>query len=304
MITTYVSNIQKFCVYDGPGIRTVVFFMGCPLRCRWCQNPENFKGIPQVMFYAGKCAGCMRCAQQCKKHAVSLGKEGIVCLDRKLCEACGACVPYCLSQAREICGALKSVDEVFSEVMKDAVFYKNSGGGITLSGGECTMHPEFVCELLKRVKEEHVHTAIETCGYCEERVIREIAEYTDLFLYDFKMVTPELHEKWTGRDNVRIKENLRCLLDMGKEVVIRIPLIEGVNDGDEFVKMVGYLKQYPQIKDIHILPFHQLGSSKYSLSGQKYEMDEWKECSAEAAETCKEVAALAGFKVNVGGWNL
>lgn len=304
MSKVYISNIQKFCVYDGPGIRTVVFFMGCPLRCRWCQNPENFYNAPKVMYDESKCSRCGICIEKCSNHAISMGEAGEILLDRRLCNACGECTLFCQQQAREVCGKELSVEEVFEEVMKDEVFFQNTGGGITLSGGECTMFPEYALELLKKAKARGIHTAVETCGFCEPEALSAIEKDVDLFLYDIKLITSSLHKKWTGQENEKIKLNLEHLIHNKRAVVIRIPLIAGVNDGEEFQKILDYLKNFPTIKDIHILPFHQLGSSKYRLSGQEYEMEDWKECSEEVVEKCRQKAEDEGFKVNVGGWNL
>lgn len=304
MSRVYISNIQKFCVYDGPGIRTVVFFMGCPLQCKWCQNPENLTAMPKLMFNKAECLGCGRCMEKCQKHAISRNDSGKILFNATLCDACGRCTKVCLQQAREICGEAKTVEEVFEEVMKDEVFFKNTGGGITLSGGECTLFPEYTFELLSKVKRHGVHTAIETCGYCELEALERIEKEVDLFLYDFKLVTAALHKKWTGQDNQIIKRNLEHLIMNGRNVVIRIPLIEGVNDKVEFLKILDYLKEFPAVTDIHILPFHQLGAQKYGLSGKEYEMNSWKECSQITVEECRKSAKNAGFKVNVGGWNL
>ncbi|WP_346908211.1 glycyl-radical enzyme activating protein [Faecalicatena orotica] len=299
-----ISNIQKFCVYDGPGIRTVVFFMGCPLRCKWCQNPENFYHDPVVMFDELKCTGCGICIERCRNHAISRGTSGGILLDRRLCTSCGECVLHCRQQAREVCGKIMSLEEVYEEVMKDEVFFRNTGGGITLSGGECTLFPEYVSVLLSKVKMRGIHTAVETCGFCELEALEEIEPYVDLFLYDIKLITPDLHKKWTGQDNDKIRANLEHLLGNGREVVIRIPLVAGVNDGDEFREILDYLKGLREIRNIHILPFHQLGSSKYRLSGQDYEMEEWGECPVKIVDQCALMAENEGFKVNVGGWNL
>lgn len=300
----YISNIQKFCVYDGPGIRTVVFFMGCPLRCKWCQNPENFCHDPVVMFDESRCTGCGGCIERCPSRAISRGAAGNILLNRGLCTSCGECARYCRQQAREVCGRIMTPDAVYEEVMKDEVFFRNTGGGITLSGGECTLFPEYVSALLGRVKERGIHTAVETCGFCEPEALEKIEAYADLFLYDIKLITPDLHRRWTGQDNRKIKRNLEHLVRNGRDVVIRIPLIAGVNDGEEFRKILDYLKGLREIREIHILPFHQLGASKYRLSGQDYEMWEWKECSEKIAEQCTLMAENEGFKVNVGGWNL
>jgi len=299
-----ISNIQKFCTYDGPGIRSVVFFMGCPLRCKWCQNPENFIGKTLLMFDYSKCTSCGACMVHCKHQVNTLDEKGHLLFDRSRCKACGECIEDCYYEARSLCGSEIAVEEVYSEVMKDEVFFRNTGGGITLSGGECTLFPDFVSELLNKFNKAGIHTAIETSGFCSKQSIEKIVDNVDLFLFDFKLFTSDLHEKWTGKPNDMIKRNLEYLAAEGKQIVIRIPLIAGINDGEEFEKIIHYLKKIPQLKEIHIMPFHQIGASKYGLSGTPYDMAEWKECTQEQASKCQKIAENSGFLVNIGGWDL
>lgn len=301
--TAYISNIQKFCVHDGPGIRSIVFFMGCPLRCRWCQNPENFISKPVVMFEKNKCIGCGGCISACANNCNVLSEHGEIVVNRIKCIGCGECTKHCYIEARNLCGEVKTTEEIFKEVMKDEVFYRDSGGGVTLSGGEVTLYSNFASELLHRIKDTGISTAVETCGYCSKQAIAKIAEYTDLFLYDFKIYTQELHKYWTGVNNDKIKENLLYLIEMGKRVIVRIPLIPGVNDGEEFERIIIFLKSLHGIKEIHILPFHQIGSSKYALIDEPYEMKDVSECHTSIAKTCAQIAESHGFKVNIGGWD-
>lgn len=299
---TYVANIQKFCVHDGPGIRTVAFLMGCPLRCKWCQNPENLNAHPVVMFDAGKCVGCADCVKACVHGCNSLAEEGIR-IQRQLCISCGACAEACLTEARSLCGEEKTVEELYHEIMKDEVFFRNSGGGVTLSGGEPALHPKFVSELFNKFKLAGIHTAIETSGSVPNENMRRIAGETELFLYDYKIDTRELHIRWTKRDNDVIKENLEYLVRNNKRIIIRIPLIPGVNDGEEFEKIIRYLSRFPMLRQIHLLPFHQVGSSKYALTGTSYEMEHVDECLSENAAACALIARERGFDVNIGGWD-
>lgn len=302
----YISNIQKFCVHDGHGIRTVVFFMGCPLRCKWCQNPENFIGKQVLMVDPSKCIDCRACYNICENtfNEVSINGDISINVDRMNCKGCGKCSKVCLTGARVLCGKKMTVEEVYSEVIKDEAFFKESGGGITLSGGEVTLHHDFARELLGKIKKRGISTAVETCGYCSRKVIEEIALNTDLFLYDIKLITSDKHKKWTGVDNRKILDNFEHLLNMGKDVIVRIPLIPKVNDGDEFKKIVEYLRQYHnKIISVHILPFHQIGSSKYKLIGKCYDMKDVEECPWEIAEICKKILGKEGFKVNIGGWD-
>lgn len=300
-MSTYISNIQKFCVDDGPGIWTVVFFMGCPLRCKWCQNPENFEQSSRLMVDSSKCSSCGACLI-CPNGANKL-IDGKMVFDREKCDSCGKCIDVCRNNVREIAGKIMTEDEVYAEVVKDKVFFDNTNGGITLSGGECTTQPDFAVSLLKRFQNEKVHTAIETSGFCSNSTILRFAECVDLFLYDIKAVSSDIHLKWTGISNDIIKENLECLVRLDKKIIIRIPLIPGVNTGKELEKIAQYLLQLEKIKEIHILPFHQLGSSRYALSGVDYELDKMEECSIIDAETAKTELEKYGFKVNVGGWD-
>lgn len=301
----YVANIQKFCVHDGPGIRTVVFFMGCPLRCRWCQNPENLHAKPVIMYDRDKCAACGECLEACPQTEDP--KEGEIPsleIPRDQCISCGNCSDTCLTQAKSICGKQMTAEEIYKEVMKDEAFFRSSGGGVTLSGGEPLLYSEFVADLLSRFQKAGICTTVETCGYVPKKSMEIVADTVDLFLYDFKIYTSEIHQKWTGRDNDLIKENLDYLMERNQRLIIRIPLIPGVNDGEEFRAMIQYLRKYKNLHQIHILPFHQIGSNKYALTDRDYEMSEFKECTLENAQLCADVADEYGFEVNIGGWDV
>ena len=243
-----VFNIQRFCVNDGPGIRTTVFLKGCPLSCVWCQNPESQRFEPEILFYKDKCTGCGRC-------------KCVTAADRDF---------VCFNGAKEICGKTVSANEVTAEVLKDKPFYKNSGGGVTLSGGEPLAQYDFSLELLKKAKENGIHTAIETCGYAEKSKILEIAKYVDLFLFDCKETDPELHKKYTGVDNKIILENLKALSDAGSKIILRCPIIPGFNDRAEHFKGISETaEKFIGIEHIEIEPFHPLGESKYSALGRE-----------------------------------
>lgn len=303
MTTACVSNIQKFCVHDGPGIRSVVFLMGCPLRCKWCQNPENFAAKPVLMFNQSRCIGCGECLRHCSQGCGVEVYDGALAVDRAACTGCGDCVEHCYVEAKTLCGQKMTTEEVYQAVMKDEMFYRETGGGITISGGEATMYPDFCSELLQELQQAGIHTAVETCGYCSEDSLRTIAAHTDLFLYDLKAATPETHVYWTGVDCERIHNNLRMLVQNGSRVILRIPLIPGVNDGDEFHRIMQLATSMNTIPEMHILPFHQVGSSKYEQVGADYDMVEVPECPQSLAEQHKEIALSYGFEVNIGGWD-
>ena len=243
-----VFNIQRFCVNDGPGIRTTVFLKGCPLSCVWCHNPESQRFEPEILFYKDKCTGCGRC-------------KCVTAADRDF---------VCFNGAKEICGKTVSANEVTAEVLKDKPFYKNSGGGVTLSGGEPLAQYDFSLELLKKAKENGIHTAIETCGYAEKPKILEIAKYVDLFLFDCKETDPDLHKEYTGVDNKIILDNLKALSDAGSKIILRCPIIPGFNDRAEHFKGISETaEKFIGIEHIEIEPFHPLGESKYSALGRE-----------------------------------
>lgn len=301
MLTANITNIQHFNVHDGPGFRTVVFFQGCMLRCKWCQNPETLSRKPVVMFNPQLCIGCGACIQACPNQAVSL-TEGRFCTDFGRCTVCGSCEQECYPMARTVSSKEKTVDEVYEEVMKDTLVYQKSGGGITVSGGEPLLHIDFNTELLKRVKEAGISTAVETAGYVKQEHIERIAPYVDTFLFDFKLSDNEKHKFWVGADNTLIKENLNYICRRHRNVVIRIPLIPTVNDTEEeFTNMMGFVKNLEKINSVHILPFHNFGSNKYSMLEYQYELQDFTEENEGRIQACRLIAEQHGFRVNVGG---
>lgn len=291
-----VFNIQKFSVNDGPGIRTTVFLKGCPLSCIWCHNPESKKAFPELMYSADKCVMCGKCANVCPKN-VHLFKNNVHIVKRENCIACGKCEEECLYEALEIAGKEKSVEEVIDEVMKDKVFYETSNGGITLSGGEPLLQYDFSLEILKRAKQEGLHTAMETCGYTSEEKIREIASYVDLFLFDYKITDAELHKKYTGVSNERIIRNLRLLNDIGKQIVLRCPIIPGINDTDEhFSGIANMANELDCVSEINIEPYHPLGKSKAEKLDVEYELSDLKFTEEEQTQSWIKAVSQKTFK--------
>ncbi|MBR2188372.1 MAG: glycyl-radical enzyme activating protein [Eubacterium sp.] len=302
METAIVANIQKCCVHDGPGLRTVIFLKGCPLRCAWCQNPENLTASPSLLYNRESCLSCGACLEHCERGAGVLTAQGLV-FDRTKCRTCTACADSCLTGAKSVCGKQMTVQEVYNYAMQDEMFYRTSGGGVTLSGGEPTIHAAFCRELFDRLHESGVHTALETCGYCRQEVMQRLAESTDLFLFDFKLYSEKAHIQWTGKSNQIIRQNLEQLTADGRRVIVRIPLVPGVNDGEEFLAMMRYLSGLRGLKQIHIMPFHQVGSSKYGLAGKAYQMTGKAECTAEYAQAHALISEQYGFDTNIGGWD-
>ena len=258
MLTADIFDIQRNSFVDGPGIRTTVFFKGCNLRCKWCHNPESQSSEKQLMIYKDRCIGCGKCRRVCPHRL-------------EACDLCGRCALYCPTDARKICGRKYTVDEVFAEVIKDKAFYANSGGGVTLSGGECMLQLPFLCELLARCKAVGIHTAVDTAGSVPWDSFAKILPLTDLFLYDIKAFSPHLHRAGTGASNRLILENCKKL--SGKaQIVIRIPVIGGYNDSvEEIQQIAAFLKQIKTDK-VELLPYHAMGERKYAALGKKAEV--------------------------------
>lgn len=253
-----IFEIQKNSLVDGPGIRTTVFFKGCNLKCKWCHNPESQKKEPQMLIFKDKCTDC----GICKK----------ICESKENCTLCGKCVPLCVNNARKICGKLYNEDEVFKEIMSYDVFYEASGGGVTFSGGECMLQIDFLTGLLKRCKQNNIHTAIDTAGNVSWDKFEKVLPYTDLFLYDIKCITKELHILGTGVSNKLILDNLEKLSYLSKsDIIIRIPVVGGFNDTEEeFYKIKDFIKNL-RIQKTELLKYHSMGEYKYRALSEEFE---------------------------------
>lgn len=301
MQKAYVSDIQHFNVHDGPGIRTDVFYQGCALNCKWCQNPETIFTNPVVMYNPEECAKCGACIAECPNKAIQF-EQGNLVTDSQKCTACGACEKVCYFNARKLSSHTMTVEEVFQEVMKDEVVYRKSGGGITISGGEPLLQIDFNIELLKRIKQAGISTAVETAGFFPTQNLERIAPYVDTFLFDFKLNDEMKHKQWIGKSNKRIKENLIRACEIHDNVVVRIPLIPTVNDSnEEFSNMMQFVSKLHKINSVHILPFHNFGAGKYQLIGKTYEVEHLNEENSQRVQACAKIAKNFGFRVNVGG---
>lgn len=263
-----IFDIERNSFVDGPGIRSTVFFKGCNLRCKWCHNPESQLPKKQMMFYKDKCNGCGKCAKVCKNHL-------------EKCDFCGRCELFCPQDARKVCGKEYTVDEVFSEVIKDKAFYDNSGGGVTFSGGECMLQIDFLLETLKKFKENGIHTAVDTAGNVPWQSFQKIIPYTDLFLYDVKCFSEQLHIEGTGVSNKLLLENLKRLSDcFSGDIIIRIPVIGGYNDNDAEIKKISDFLKTVRYKSVELLPYHKMGEHKYNaldITCEKYTVPTEKE---------------------------
>lgn len=272
-----IFNIQKFSVRDGDGIRTTIFFKGCPLRCLWCHNPESQLYKKELVFRREKCTSCGRCVAACPKHGNVLDPAGPeLRFDRTDCDICGNCEDVCLGSAREVCGKNYSIDELVKKAARDKLFYEQSGGGVTLSGGEVMVQDmDYIEELCRRLHEQGIRIFIDTSGHCPYENFKRILPYTDTFLYDIKAMDPELHKKFIGVDNALILENLKRLSDDGAGIYIRIPVVGGVNANDVFFdSLIDFLKQnHIHVREISLLPYHDFGKGKYANLGRVYEED-------------------------------
>ncbi len=296
-----IFDLKKYAIHDGPGIRTTVFFKGCPLRCAWCHNPEGQLAKPEIMVKASRCLpGCGACLKSCEPKAISR-RKGVVEINRFECNGCGRCVDVCPSQAVELAGRRVNAAEVIDQVFQDRIFHESSGGGVTFSGGEPLMQPDFLEALLEECRRREAHTAIDTCGYVAPGVMARFAGRADLFLFDFKVMDEERHKRWTGVSNRVILDNLRTLSRSRSKIVIRIPLVAGVNDDlDNIRRTAEFVRSLGTIGQFSLLPYHGMARDKYHRLDRGRDHADF---AAPAAEIQAETRALlesCGFRVSLG----
>ena len=255
-MTNMIFDIQRASTVDGPGFRTTVFFKGCNLRCAWCHNPESQEFGKQLLFYSDRCKGCGICKEICPNKLQS-------------CDLCGRCAYYCSSEARVMCGEVKSASEIMNVIIADRDFYANDGG-VTFSGGECMLQPKLLLELLRDCKAQRVHTAVDTAGCVPFSVFESIIEYTDLFLFDIKMMDPVKHRRYTGVSNDLILANLARLLDLKTRIWVRVPVVTGVNDNEEEMRAIrSFLEKHGVPEKVELLPYHRMGIKKAHALGNE-----------------------------------
>ncbi len=272
-----IINIQHYAVHDGPGIRTLVFFKGCTMNCAWCSNPESQSPGLQLRYIAYRCKLCLKCVSACTNTAVSLN-DGHLGHSFDLCNDCESrtCIDNCSYDAVTLTGKDISSDELLGIISADISFYTNSGGGVTFSGGEPFAQPEFLVEILQKCKSHGIHTAVETCGWASEKAFREALPYTDLFLFDLKIINPESHIEFTGKPVDLILSNLAMLTSLKANIIIRVPLIPGITDSKENLEAIAKIMHQNQLKQIDLMPYHNLGEDKYQEHGMKYSLDQLK----------------------------
>lgn len=261
-----ISDLKHFAVHDGDGIRTTVFLKGCSLKCVWCHNPEGIGFKPQIAYHENKCIGCMECAAVCPTGAHGTGD--LHEFDREKCIGCGACEEACLGGALKFYGRSVTVEELLPSLQEDKAFYDNSGGGVTLSGGECLMQADFCAELLRALKEKGIHTAVDTCGFVSRESLDKVIPYTDIFLYDLKAFDEDCHIRCTGQSNRVILENIRYLDSLGKKCEIRIPFVPGFND-DQMEKLAAFVRELHNVTKVKVLAYHNYAGSKYGALGME-----------------------------------
>ena len=299
-----ITNVQKFSIHDGDGIRTSVFFKGCPLKCEWCHNPETQRFEKEMQCDKEKCVGCGTCAKVCPNGAISM-ENGKPEMKKDACTFCGKCVNFCPIGIREIIGREYSVKELIKELMKDQMFYEESGGGVTLSGGEVmAMDIDYILAIAKELKRQDVTLTIDTCGYVPYEKFQAILPYVNTFLYDVKVMDPKLHKKYIGVDNQLILDNLIRLAADGARIYIRIPTIKEVNGNEKNMKeTIAFLKEHDiHPAQINLLPYHDTGSGKYSKLDMEYKGTDLHAPEKEEMESFVRLFVESGFQnKKIGG---
>jgi pyruvate formate lyase activating enzyme len=301
LTTGLVFDVKRYSIHDGPGIRTSVFLKGCPLSCRWCHNPEGQAPESELMLRVDRCVGCGACLEICAQGAISMDGD-VAVTDRGKCRVCGACVEVCCAEAREIAGREITASQVTAEIERDIAFYDESGGGVTFSGGEPLQQPEFLLALLRGCKEREIHTAVDTCGFSTWETFDSIREQVDLFLYDLKLMDDTKHERFTSVSNELSLSNLQSLSQLGHNIILRLPIIPGINDDGENIRETGaFAAALPSLNRVDLLPYHHAGVEKYNRFNRVYGLPEAHPPSDERMHELAETLRGFGLAVGIGG---
>jgi pyruvate formate lyase activating enzyme len=294
-----VFNIQRYSIDDGPGIRTTVFLKGCPLACVWCSNPESQNRAPELMHRESLCKRCYRCVAACPLGVISVGPDGVI-IDRDLCDACGECAEECPHGAMQITGRKMSADEVFDVVARDADFYRDSGGGVTISGGEVLLQADFARAILERCKEAGFHTCVDTSGEGSTEGLRKLVPYVDLFYFDIKHLDPRIHSSETGISNESILRNFAVVATSGVPVNVRVPVVPGFNDTvDAIADIADFVASHVPGGTVHLLPYHRYGQQKYAMLGLDYELEAAETPSQEFMKGARTIVESRGLHCEV-----
>ncbi len=297
-----IFDIKRYAINDGPGIRITIFMKGCPLSCKWCHNPESQSPGVQKLYTESRCIGAQECIKMCPEDALTLTPKGIV-TDFKACTLCGICADVCPTKAIEMSGRIYEIEELLEIIEKERVHIDQSNGGVTFSGGEPLMHPDFLLRMLKACGEKNLHRTVDTCGFADTKTLLEVAKYTELFLFDLKIMDPEKHKKWTGVSNKLILENLRVLSETGAKINIRIPLIKNVNaDKKCITEMAKFVAGLPGKRpEVSLLPYHNIAANKYFKLGSTYQEFDMDEPSVEIQNKAVEIFEKYGLVAELGG---
>lgn len=301
-----IFDIRKFSLHDGPGIRTTVFFKGCPLSCWWCHNPESQSPAPEVMLWESRCIRCGTCVSSCALEAADLANDPQggqqPTIDRDVCTVCGSCISACAADARELVGRRVAVPEVMKDIERDVIFFDESGGGVTFSGGEPLAQRSFLAELLKACKALEIHTALDTSGYAPWKVVDSIRGDVDLFLYDLKLIEDSRHRQYTGVPNGLILHNLRALSERGHRIILRVPVIPGVNDDAQNLEAIGeFAASLPHLERVDILPYHPSAMGKYERLGKPYRLPDTQTPTDERMNEITHLLEQYNLIVKIGG---
>jgi len=299
--TAIIFDIKRYAIHDGPGIRTTVFLKGCPLKCLWCHNPESWSEQPQLALRTARCIRCGRCLQACKNNAISLIEKSYI-TNPQNCTACGTCVDACPSAAREMIGKPFNINDLMKEIEKDVIFFDQSGGGVTFSGGEPLMHPEFLLEILKLCRHKEIHTCIDSACYAPQDILEKVAASADMFLCDLKHMQTFMHQRFTGVGNEIILQNISCLSTLNKTIIIRVPIIPGFNDDHKNIEAIGrYVVSLKGVMRIDILPYNPGGLEKSDRLIYEYDLMESKTPSPAQMEEIAQILRNQGLNVKIGG---